>query len=161
MKRQHSFAAYLLIGIGVYFLLRELKVPIVTDFYSWTTLLIIIGIALLIHSYTSRDYQHLLSGTIVLGLGIHFHGLNHYTFWIDHWAVYPLIAGIAFIVRGLRTKSGVFTGIIMTAISILLMFSVQLPAPLDWIYDLTSLLEQFWPLILIGIGIYWLKKKSK
>ncbi|HLR62622.1 MAG TPA: DUF5668 domain-containing protein [Lentibacillus sp.] len=160
MKRQHSFAAYMLIGIGVYFLLRELKIPIITDFYSWPTLLIIIGIALLIHSYTSRDYQHLLTGTAVLGLGIHFHGLSHYTFWIDHWAVYPLIAGIAFIVRGLRTKSGLFTGVIITAISIFLMFSVQLPAPLGWVYDLTSLLERFWPLILIGIGIYWLKKKK-
>ncbi|GGJ84244.1 hypothetical protein GCM10007063_03450 [Lentibacillus kapialis] len=160
MKRQHSFAAYMLIGIGVYFLLRELRLPIVTDFYSWPTLLIIIGIALLIHSYTSRDYQHLLSGTIVLGLGIHFHGLRHYTFWIDHWAVYPLIVGIAFIVRGLRTKHGVFTGVIITALSILFMFSVRLPASLEWIYDLTALLERFWPLILIGIGIYWLRRKK-
>ncbi|WP_369693658.1 DUF5668 domain-containing protein [Lentibacillus sp. CBA3610] len=159
LKRQHSFAAYILIGIGVYFLLRELKIPIITDFYSWPTLLIIIGIALLIHSYTSKDYQHLLSGTIVLGLGIHFHGLNHYTFWIDHWAVYPLIVGIAVIVRSLRTKHGLFTGILISAISILLIFSIRLPAAFDWVYDLTALLERFWPLILIGIGIYWLKKK--
>ncbi|TFJ93971.1 hypothetical protein E4U82_03930 [Lentibacillus salicampi] len=160
MKRQHSFAAYILIGIGVYFLLRELKIPIITDFYSWPTLLIIIGIALLIHSYTARDYQHLLSGTIVLGLGIHFHGLNHYTFWIDHWAVYPLMVGIAFIIRGLRTKSGIFTGIIISAISIFLIFSVQLPAAFGWVYDVTSLLERFWPIILIIIGIYWLKRKK-
>ncbi|WP_342447717.1 LiaI-LiaF-like domain-containing protein [Lentibacillus salicampi] len=160
LKRQHSFAAYILIGIGVYFLLRELKIPIITDFYSWPTLLIIIGIALLIHSYTARDYQHLLSGTIVLGLGIHFHGLNHYTFWIDHWAVYPLMVGIAFIIRGLRTKSGIFTGIIISAISIFLIFSVQLPAAFGWVYDVTSLLERFWPIILIIIGIYWLKRKK-
>lgn len=160
MKRQNSFAAYILIGIGVYFLLRELKIPIITDFYSWPTLLIIIGIALLIHSYTSKDYQHLFSGTVVLGLGIHFHGLGHYSFWIDHWAVYPMIVGIAFVVRGLRTKKGVLTGILITGISILLLFSVRLPASFGWIYDLTAFLEKFWPLILIGIGVYWLKKKK-
>ncbi|SFD58582.1 hypothetical protein SAMN05216238_102300 [Lentibacillus persicus] len=159
MKRQHSFAAYILIGIGIYFLLRELKIPIITDFYSWPTLLIIIGIALLIHSYTSKDYQHLFSGTIVMGIGIHFHGLTHYDFWIDHWAIYPLIIGIAFIVRALRTKKGMLTGILISAVSILLIFSIQLPAAFNWIYDLTSLLERFWPLILIGVGIYWLKKK--
>ncbi|WP_164668461.1 LiaI-LiaF-like domain-containing protein [Virgibacillus doumboii] len=160
MKRQNSFAAYILIGIGVYFLLRELKIPIITDFYSWPTLLIIIGLALLIHSYTSKDYQHLFSGTIVLGLGIHFHGLSHYGFWIDHWAVYPMIVGIAFIVRGLRTKKGFLAGVLVTVISILLIFSVRLPATFSWIYDLTALLERFWPLILIGIGIYWLKRKK-
>lgn len=159
MKRQHSFAAYILIGIGIYFLLRELKIPIITDFYSWPTLLIIIGIALLIHSYTSKDYQHLLSGTIVMGIGIHFHGLTHYNFWIDHWAIYPLIIGIAFIVRALRTKKGMLTGILISAVSILLIFSIQLPAAFNWVYDLTSLLERFWPLILIGVGLYWLKKK--
>lgn len=160
MKRQNSFAAYILIGIGVYFLLRELRIPIITDFYSWPTFLIIIGVALLIHSYTSKDYQHLFSGTIVLGLGIHFHGIEYYQFWIDHWAVYPMIVGIAFIVRSLRTKKGFVTGLIVTGISVLFMFSVRLPPTLSWIYDVTAFLEKFWPVILIGIGIYWLKKKK-
>ncbi|MFB4166628.1 LiaI-LiaF-like domain-containing protein [Virgibacillus sp. JSM 102003] len=160
MKRQNSFAAYILIGIGVYFLLRELRIPIITDFYSWPTFLIIIGLALLIHSYTSKDYQHLFSGTIVLGLGIHFHGIEYYQFWIDHWAVYPMIVGIAFIVRALRTKKGFATGLILTGLSILFMFSIRLPSAFNWIYELTAFLEKFWPVILIGIGIYWLKKKK-
>ncbi|SDQ45800.1 hypothetical protein SAMN05216232_1674 [Virgibacillus subterraneus] len=160
MKRQNSFVAYILIGIGVYFLLRELRIPIITDFYSWPTFLIIIGLALLIHSYTSKDYQHLFSGTIVLGLGIHFHGIEHYAFWIDHWAVYPMIVGIAFIIRSLRTKKGFLTGLIFTGTSILFMFSVKLPPTFNWIYDVTAFLEKFWPVILIGIGIYWLKKKK-
>ncbi|MGP4108405.1 LiaI-LiaF-like domain-containing protein [Virgibacillus sp. L01] len=160
MKRQNSFAAYILIGIGVYFLLRELRIPIITDFYSWPTFLIIIGLALLIHSYTSKDYQHLFSGTIVLGLGIHFHGIEYYQFWIDHWAVYPMIVGIAFIVRALRTKKGLVTGLVVTGISVLFMFSVRLPPAFNWIYDVTAFLEKFWPVILIVIGFYWLKKKK-
>lgn len=160
MKRQNSFAAYILIGIGVYFLLRELRIPIITDFYSWPTFLIIIGLALLIHSYTKKDYQHLLSGTIVLGLGIHFHGIKYYQFWIDHWAVYPMIVGIAFIVRALRTKNGFLTGLILTGLSIFFMFSVRLPPAFNWIYDVTAFLEKLWPVILIGIGIYWLKRKK-
>lgn len=160
MKKQNSFAAYILIGIGVYFLLKELKIPIITDFYSWPTLLIIIGIALLIHSYSSKDYQHLFSGTVVLGLGIHFHGLEHYSFWIDHWAVYLLIVGVAFIIRALRTKKGFIIGIILTGLAILLIFSVQLPGWTGWIYDVTAAIEDFWPVILIVIGIYWLKKKK-
>lgn len=159
MKRQNTFASYLLIGIGIYFLLRKLEIPIITDFYSWPTLLIIIGIALLIHSYTVNDYQHLFSGTIILGIGIHFHGVNHYEFWLDHWAVYLLIAGIAFIVRGIRTKKGFIMGALLIGLAILFIFSFKLPGMFDWIYDVTAILETFWPLLLIVLGIYWLRKK--
>ncbi|MFD1362905.1 LiaI-LiaF-like domain-containing protein [Lentibacillus salinarum] len=160
LKRQHSFAAYVLIGVGVFFLLREFDIPIITDFYSWPTLLIIIGMALLIHSYTAKDYQHLFSGTIVLGLGIHLHGLSHYPFWIDHWAVYPLLVGIAFIVRSLRTRRGLFVGIVISSLSVFLILSVRLPAAFHWVYDVMAWLDRLWPLILIGIGIFWLKKKK-
>ncbi|GGB28069.1 hypothetical protein F3157_00860 [Virgibacillus dakarensis] len=160
MKKQNSFAGYLLIGIGGYFLLRELKVPIITDFYSWTTLLIIIGLALLIHSYSSKDYQNLFVGTIILGLGIHFHGMNHYAFWIDHWAVYPLIVGIAFIVRSLKTKKGLLPGVILIGGSLLLIFSIQLPAWFNWIYIIVDYLESYWPIAIIIIGIFLLKRKK-
>lgn len=160
MKKQNLFVAYLLIGIGIYFLLKQLHVPIFTNFYSWPTLLIIIGSALLLHSYSSKDYQNLFSGTILLGLGIHFHGLEHYSFWIDHWAVYPFIIGIAFIVRYLRTKRGLFVGIILVGISSLMIFSITVPTWFRWIYTLIDLLEKFWPIAIIVLGIYFLMKKK-
>lgn len=160
MKKQNALAAYVLIGIGAFFLLRQLKLPIFTDFYSWPTLLIIIGLALLIHSYTAKNYQNLFGGTIVLALGIHFHGLEHYSFWIDHWAVYLLIVGIAFIVRYLQTKKGLLPGVILLIISIVFIFSIELPVWLDWIYDLFELIERFWPIALIILGVYLLRKKK-
>lgn len=160
MKKQNSFAGYLLIGLGAYFLLRKLQLPILNDFYSWPTLLMIIGLALLIHSYSSKDYQNLFTGTIILGLGIHFHGLNYYPFWVDHWAVYPLIIGIAFIVRYLHTKKGLLPGLILVVVALLLIFSVQLPDWFNWIYPLVDYIEKFWPIGIIIIGIYLLKKKK-
>lgn len=160
LKKRHTFAGYLLIGIGAFFLLRELEIPIITDFYSWPTLLIIIGMALLIHSYSSKDYQHIFSGTLLLGLGIHFHGVNHYSFWIDHWAVYPLIVGIAYLVRFMRTKQGLLPGIIIVGISLLFIYSIHLPDWLDWIYVIADYTKRFWSLIIIIIGIYLLKKKK-
>ena len=99
MKKQNALFAYILIGIGVFFLLRELKLPIFTDFYSWQTLLIVIGLAILIHSYRSHSYENILAGGIILGIGIHLHGRANYAFWIDHWAVYLLIIGAAFLLR--------------------------------------------------------------
>lgn len=159
MKRKNLFSAYLLIGVGIYFLLKQLQIPIFTNFYSWPTLLIIIGISLLLHSRSSRDDQSLFNGTFLLGLGIHFHGLAHYSFWSNHWAVYTLIIGIAFFVRYLRTKNGLLISIILISISSFMIFSVKTPSWLHWIYQLTSLLENYWPVALIIFGVYLLRKK--
>jgi hypothetical protein len=160
VKKQNALPAYILIGIGIFFLLRQLKLPIITDFYSWQTIIIIIGLALLIHSYTSKSYHNLFSGSVLLGIGIHLHGIQHYDFWIDHWAVYPLIIGIAFLVRRTKVKQGLFPGVILTAVSILLIFSVSLPPWLDWVYQVIDTLEQFWPVVLIVIGLYLLMKRK-
>lgn len=160
MKKQHAFAGYLLIGIGLYFLLSKLELPILTDFYSWPTLFIIIGLAFLIHTYKTKDYQNLFSGTIILGLGVHFHGVNHYSFWIDHWGVYLLIVGTAFIVRFLKTKKGLFPGFILIGLSLIVIFTVNLPPYLSWVYQILDLVENYWPIVLIGIGVYFLRRKK-
>ncbi|MUV39412.1 putative membrane protein YsxD [Lentibacillus sp. JNUCC-1] len=159
MKKQHTFTAYLLIGLGIYFLLKQLKVPILTDFYSWPTLLIIIGLAFLIYAIRAKEYQQLFTGTLLLGLGIHFHGLNHYSFWPDHWAMYTLIIGIAFFVRYLKTKQGMVLALVMMGLSLFFIFSMQIPSELSWIYDIVGLIERFWPVALVIIGLYLLKRK--
>nr|CDQ36897.1 hypothetical protein BN993_06417 [Virgibacillus halodenitrificans] len=158
--RKNSLAAYIIIGIGIYFLLKELRLPIITNFYSWQTLLIIIGLAFLIHSYTTKQHQNLFVGTILLGFGIHFHGVQNYSFWIDHWGVYLLIIGIAFLIKFTQTKEGLFPGLLLISIALVFIFSVQLPEWLTWVYVLIDYGERFWPIILIILGIYLLKRKK-
>jgi hypothetical protein len=160
LKRQHSIGAYILIGIGVFFLLRQLKVPILTNFYSWQTIVIIIGLALVIHSYKTKSHQNIFSGIVILGIGIHFHGLEHYSFWIDHWAVFILIIGIAFLVRYTKTKEGFLYGILLSGLAIFLLFPINLPNWLNWIYTLLDFVERFWPIFLIIIGIYLLRREK-
>src|SRR5699024_9441316 len=106
MKKQNSFIAYILIGIGIYFLIRQLNLTLFENFYSWPTFLIIIGISYLIHSYSVKEYESIFTGILLLGLGIHFHGLENYSFWFDHWSAYALIVGIAFLVRFFYTRRG-------------------------------------------------------
>lgn len=160
MRKQHSLMAFLLIGIGVYFLLRQLKLPIITDFYSWPTLFIIIGVAFLLHAYMANDYDKLFPGTLLLGVGIHFHGLRHYYFWIDHWGIYTFIVGIAFLIRHQKTKSGLLPGLLLIALSIFAIFVSNKPGWFSWINKFMSFLESFWPLVLVGLGLYLLLKKK-
>lgn len=160
MKQNSNFTAYILIGIGIYFLAEQQQITIFQNFYSWPTFLMIIGIAFLLHSYSTKDYYHLFTGTLLLGLGIHFHGLENYAFWFDHWASYPLIIGIAFLVRYLKTKTNGLIGIGLIGASLFMIFSLNLPEYLQWMYYITSFLESFWPVVLIVLGVYILKRKK-
>ncbi|WP_138415475.1 LiaI-LiaF-like domain-containing protein [Aquibacillus sediminis] len=160
MKKQNLFVGIILIGIGGYFLLRQLRFPILTDFYSWPTLLIILGISFLFYSYISKDYKQLFPGSLLFGLGIHFHGLNHYAFWIDHWAMYPLIISIAFFVRFQKTKSDLLPGLILLIISLFAIFSSNKPGWFRWIDQMAYWIGDFWPAVLILVGIYLLVRKK-
>lgn len=160
VKKQNKFVAYILIGIGIYYLIQQLDLSLFETFYTWPTFLLIIGIAFLIHSYAESDYQYIFVGTIILGLGIHFHGVQNYDFWLDHWSIYALIVGIAFIFRGLKTSTGFITGFVLIGISLLMIFSVTLPKWFQWLYGVQDFLATFWPVVLIGLGIYYLKFKK-
>ncbi|MFC0522425.1 LiaI-LiaF-like domain-containing protein [Pontibacillus salicampi] len=161
MTKQNTFSGIFLIGIGLYFLLKELNIPIITNFYSWPTILIIIGIAMMLHSYLSRDHDKLFPGTVVLGLGIHFHGVQHFRFWIDHWGVFLFIIGIAFLIRYQKTRSGLFSGIILVGLSLFTIFVSNKPSWFHWINALVNMIETFWPLLLVLTGLYLLFFKKR
>ncbi|WP_068674524.1 LiaI-LiaF-like domain-containing protein [Oceanobacillus sp. Castelsardo] len=160
MKKNNSLLAYILIIIGIFFLLKQLKIPLITNFYSWQTVLIVTGIIFLFYSYVQKKDQHLFSGTIILGLGIHFYGLEHYHFWSHHWGMYTIIIGIAFIIRATKTKKGYILGLLFVGFSIFMIFSSTVPAYFYWINDVTRIITYYWPIILILIGLYLLKKKK-
>src|SRR5699024_12455569 len=67
MKKQNKFFGYLLIAIGVFYLLHHLDFAILQNYYSWPTLLAIIGVVFLIHSYSEKEYQHIFTGTLLVG----------------------------------------------------------------------------------------------
>jgi len=161
LKKQQTFTGILLIGIGAYFMLKELEIPIVTNFYSWTTILMIIGVALLLHSYIANEYETIFIGAFLLGLGIHFHGMQSYSFWLHHWGMYPLIIGIAFLLRFQKTKRGLFPGLILVIIALFAMFVSNKPEWFYWVTVLVNFIETFWPLILVAIGLYILLFKKR
>ncbi|GIO21771.1 LiaI-LiaF-like domain-containing protein [Oceanobacillus sp. J11TS1] len=159
MRKKHSLLAYLCIGIGIFLLLRELRIPFFVDFYSWQSLLIVIGLGIIIHSYTTKTYQNLFIGTALFGIGIHLHGIKHYSFWVDDWSVYLIIVGLSFIIRYTKTKKGFFSGLVFILLGMLFLFSEQLSIYTDWLAPIVVFFERFWPILLILLGIIILKRK--
>ncbi|ARI76908.1 LiaI-LiaF-like domain-containing protein [Halobacillus mangrovi] len=158
MKKQNSLTGFLLVGLGLYFLIRQFNIPFLSQFYSWPTLLIIVGVAFLLHSYLTKDYANIFTGALLLGFGIHFHGLNHFPFWIDHWSVYLLIIGIAILLRYQKTKSGLIPALILVGLGL---FALLVPTTPSWFTSIQMIfqwIERFWPVVLILFGFYMLKK---
>ncbi|MCP3025522.1 LiaI-LiaF-like domain-containing protein [Halobacillus sp. A5] len=160
MKKQNIFAGYLLIGLGIYFLLQQLNMPFFSAFYSWPTILMIIGTAFLLHCYITKDFSNIIPGTILLGFGIHFHGKDRFTFWIDHWAIFTLIVGVAFLFKYAKTKSGLLTAIVLLGLSGFGLFSTANPGWFSVIYIFIEWIERFWPVVLVVVGIILLKKRT-
>ena len=160
MKKQNSLMGYLLIGFGVYFLLRQLNLPELSPYYSWPTLLVIAGGALLLHSYMASEYSNIFTGALLLGFGIHFHAIHQFPFWKDHWGMYVLIIGIAFLLRYQKVKSGLIPALIFIGIGAFALFTPTTPSWFNWIQDFVLLIKRFWPLALIGFGVYLLSRKS-
>lgn len=158
-SKQSVLIAYLFIGLGVFFLIREWDLPFIHYLYSWQSIVMLVGVFLLLYGYKTKNYQHLFPGVLLLGLGIHFHGLAYYDFWIDHWGMYPFIVGVAFLVRSIKTKDGRMVGALLAIFSLLMIFSDFFSYYFSWFQSLTEMFNQIWPIILILVGIYILKKK--
>ncbi|WP_079479503.1 LiaI-LiaF-like domain-containing protein [Halobacillus salinus] len=159
MKKQNSLVGFLLVGFGIYFLLRQLDLPGLSPYYAWPTLLIIVGFAILLHSYISNEYSNIFIGVLLLGFGIHFHAVSHFPFWTDHWGIYVLIVGIAFLLRYQKVKAGLIPALILIGIGAFALFTPYTPGWFRFLQDTVLFIKRFWPLALIGLGVYLVYKK--
>lgn len=159
MRKQNAFIGFILIAVGIYFTIHTLNIPMLRPYYSWTMMLILIGICLVLYSYFKKDYDNLLISIIILGLGIHFFGLENFDFWIDHWAIYLLIIGSALIIRSLRIKKGLFSGLVIIIVSLLFIFPIQLTF-LNSLDPYLNPMRTFWPVLLIVVGLYLIIRKK-
>ncbi|GAA4062211.1 MAG TPA: hypothetical protein GXZ58_00865 [Bacilli bacterium] len=160
MRKKNYLLAFILIGVGLYFLLEQFSIPFLDGLMTWPTLLIILGVSLFIHSYLSRDYDKLFPSVILLGLGIHFHAVALYPNWVEHWSVYAIIIGMAFLVRYQKMKVGLYPGLIMLFVGLFMLFSItnnQFSQTMD---SLIKIIEDYWPVGLIAFGVYLLFKKK-
>lgn len=155
MKNQRLFIGTLLIGIGGFFLLDSLNLPFAQAFLHWPIILIIIGIAFLVNGTIGKEQHALFPGVLLFGLGFHFFAKLSIPSWPDSWGMYTLIIGIAFLFQ----KNAKFTtAFLLIGISIIELFYSDLEI---WKSVLVTYLSKYWPLILIGFGVYFMFFKKK
>lgn len=161
MKNQRIFPGMILIGFGIYFFLQHAGVSISPQFYSWPTLLMIVGIAFLGQGYLGKDYEAILPGVILVGFGLHFHILSHFAFLANHIGSFILILALGFFLRYQKTHSGLFYALLFLILAVFLLFYDNISSYFGLLQNEVSVVWKFWPLLLIGLGILFVFKNKK
>jgi hypothetical protein len=161
MKKQGIFSGIILIGFGLYFLIEQLNMPFLRSFQNWPTLLIIVGLALLGQAYYAKEYQHIFSGIILFGFGLHFHFLHYLKVWPNNIGVFLFIIAIAMLLSSQKMKAGFVHGLLFLILSCVLLFYHRLNEWFNFVESGISILWKFWPVGLIIAGIYLLFIKKR
>ncbi len=161
MKRKKFFPGIVLIGFGIYFFLQQMQISLFDQFFSWPTLLFIIGIAFLFQAYGAKDNSAILPGVILTGFSVHFHVAGKLDFWPDHIGALLLIISLGFLLQYQKTGEGLLQGLLFLIISSLFLFYEQVINWLGLLESKISAAEKFWPVALIAFGIYFLLANKK
>lgn len=161
MKDQRIFPGIILIGVGAYFFLQQAGMTISANFFTWPTLMIIVGAAFLGQGYIGKEYDAILPGVILVGFGLHFHLLNRYAFWDNQVGSFILIIALGCFLRYQKTHSGLFQAVIFIILACVLLFYDKISSYFGLVQNSVSIIWKFWPIILIGVGAIFLFKRKK
>lgn len=160
-RNQRIFPGIILIGFGAYFFSQQTGLMISQQFYTWPTLLLIVGIAFLGQGYIGKEYDAILPGVILVGFGLHYHFLTKIAIWANHLGTFILIIALGCFLRYQKTHTGLFQANLFLILAIFLMFYDKITTDFGLLQNSVSFAWKFWPLILIVVGIFFLFKKKK
>lgn len=161
LKQMRIFPGVILVGFGVYFFLQQSQIQVFPGFNTWPTLLMIVGLAFLLQGYMGKDYEAILPGVILTGFGFHFHVVDRLEIWPNSIGVFILIIALGFLLRYQKTGSGLFQGILFLLLSVLHLFYNKIIGWLGVLEGSFAQIWKFWPVVLIGFGLYLLFVKRK
>ena len=160
MGKHRLFYGILLSGLGLILLIEKWDVTETAWWYDWPTILIIVGAAFVIESMRAHLPLYFLPGLLMVFFGIQFHLANFLPNWPDHTAMYIALIGLAILTDSVKTKnSSLVISLFLILVSLFYFFEQE-------IYELTvstfiSPALRFLPILLIGIGLYYLLVKKR
>jgi hypothetical protein len=156
--KQNKFSGIVLLGLGLFFFVSRMNIPLIQPYLTWPTLLIIIGIALLLQAGSGKDAASLFTGVFLVGLGIHFHAAPRVESWPDPLQMITLLTGIAFLIQYKKAKEGLIPGLLLTILSLwFIFFNSRTPS----VENLFADVENFWPVLLMVFGAYLIFFRKK
>ncbi|TXC90124.1 hypothetical protein FS935_13755 [Metabacillus litoralis] len=161
MKNQKLLPAIILLALGIFYSIQNFNIHLFNFQNSWQMLLILLGFAFLISGHFAQDFSSILPGVILTGLGVHFIYYDKLTSWPDHPAAFLFILAIGMILTSIKTKTGYVQGFALFATGLFLHFFQKIIESITLLQNFATLIEKYWPLLLIIIGSYLLLMKKR
>ncbi|MDQ0216461.1 hypothetical protein J2S13_002920 [Oikeobacillus pervagus] len=161
MKHKRIFPGIILIGFGFYFFLQKSNIQVFQDFFTWPTLLAIVGIAFLGQAYSERDDSSILPGVILTGFGVHFHLVNLLEQWPNDIGVFIFIIALGLLLQNRRNGSGLFPGLLFLILAIISLFYEKITEWFGLLENNAEMIWSLWPIMLVLVGAYLLFMKKK
>jgi hypothetical protein len=156
-KRAGITGGIILIVLGVLFLASEIY-PQVFNFWDWPFIIIGLGGVFLLWALLGGIGGLAVPGTILVGIGgilYYQNATNDWESWSYIWALIPSFVGIGVILSGIidgKFKETISSGLVLILISAILLFAFGAAFGLD------PRITQYWPVLLIILGIIALFK---
>jgi hypothetical protein len=161
MKNQRYFSGIILIGFGAFFLFQHSDIAFLQQLAGWQSVLMIVGVAFLWEGYGGHQHEMIFPGVIIFGFGLHFYVITYLQIWQDHIGIFILIIALAYILKYQKTGVGLFQGILFLIFAAFLLFQDRVSLWLGTLESRMAIVWEFWPLLLIGFGIYFLMKRKR
>jgi hypothetical protein len=156
-RRASIVSGIFLILIGILFLFREIA-PQYFDFWDWPFIIIGLGFVFLVWAILSGAGGLAVPGAILAGLGGIFYYQNmtgDWESWAYIWSLIPGFVGVGIIISGIiegNFKEAISSGLVLLLISAILLFVFGSA------FGLPDVITQYWPALLIGLGLISLVK---
>lgn len=161
MKGQRIFPSIILIGFGLFFFLEQTSPSFSIAIFSWPTILLVIGLAFLVQAYAGKTYDSILPAVLFIGLGVHFHLVQHWNIQFVLIGVVTLFLSLGYFLLNQKSKGSLFFAWLFLILAFIQLFYNEI---LEWfgiietkLGSLVSLL----PIIFILLGCYVLFFKRK
>lgn len=160
MREQRYFLGITLMGFGLYFFLKEVDYQLYSGFYSWQTLLLLIGIALLVQGYLGKQTDYILPGVILTGYGLHQYLIGKLAIWTNDSGIIFLLIAFGLLLQAIKKRTSKLTGLIFLFIATCYIFYNSQMSWSQLLRNDFSYITQYWPILLILFGGFVLFKKK-
>lgn len=153
MKKHWTLPALFFIIVGAYFLFNQFSYPLFQVIYSSNGILMLFGLAFLVHAMIEKDAASMLPATLLIGIGAHFLWKDTVSIWPDDITSFLFIISIGIFLQSKSTKSGLFPGIIIFLLALFLYFFPSNVPFSPNVQKTFPYIQKYWPMILIIIGV--------
>ncbi|SHE48225.1 hypothetical protein SAMN05444392_101655 [Seinonella peptonophila] len=155
---QKKFIGFFLVFFSALLLLYQTGKAPISSFITWPFILFFIASLLVFIGFIKENAQLVLIAGIAASVGLFIWGMQNIINWPTHWSILIVMFGIVIFLHYLVSKHH-----LAISVAIILILSGLCAWPglrdVSVLAPIAPLLNTYWPVFILGLGIYFLFRK--